>query len=84
MTAVALELDQMLARLKPEAAEKLEMRVREVLSAVSEAERALPTLEEMKRRMPEYADLIGCWRTCCFMTGPWSLEIPRSFDGCMA
>ena len=70
MTAVALELDQMLARLKPEAAEKLEMRVREVLSAVSEAERALPTLEEMKRQMPEYADLIGCWADVEFELPP--------------
>ena len=75
MTAVALELDQMLARLKPEAAEKLEMRVREVLSAVSEAERALPTLEEMKRRMPEYADLIGCWANVEFELPP---ELPLS------
>ena len=75
MTAVALELDQMLARLKPEAAQKLEMRVREVLSAVSEAERAMPTLEEMKRRMPEYADLIGCWANVEFELPP---ELPLS------
>ena len=75
MTAVALELDQMLACLKPEAAEKLETRVREVLSAVAEAERALPTLEEMKRRMPEYADLIGCWADVEFELPP---ELPLS------
>ena len=75
MTAVALELDQMLARLKPEAAEKLEMRVREVLSAVSVDERALPSLEEMKRRMPEYADLIGCWANVEFELPP---ELPFS------
>ena len=75
MTAVALELDQMLARLKPEAAQKLEMRVRKVLSAVSVAERVLPTLEEMKRRMPEYADLIGCWADVEFELPP---ELPLS------
>ena len=63
----------MLARLKPEAAEKLEMRVRKVLSEVSKAERALPTLEEMKRRMPEYADLIGCWANVEFELPP---ELP--------
>ena len=51
------------------------MRVREVLSAVSEAERALPTLEEMKRRMPEYADLIGCWANVEFELPP---ELPLS------
>ena len=75
MTAVAFELDQMLACLKPEAAEKLETRVREVLSAVSVAERVLPTLEEMKRRMPEYADLIGCWANVEFELPP---ELPLS------
>lgn len=61
MSAVAMELEEILTRLKPEAAEKLEMQVREALSSVAEIDKVLPTLEEMKRRMPEFADLIGCW-----------------------
>ena len=61
MSAVVIEREEMLTRLKPEAAEKLEMQVREALSSVAETDKVLPTLEEMKRRMPEFADLIGCW-----------------------
>ena len=59
MTAVALELEQIMSRLKPEAAERLEARVRKEMALV-ERQGELPTLEEMKRRKPEFADLIGC------------------------
>ena len=73
MSAVAMELEEMLTRLKPEAAEKLEMQVREALSSVAETDKVLPTLEEMKRRMPEFADLIGCWADVEFELPP---ELP--------
>lgn len=72
MTAVALELEQIMSRLKPEAAERLETTVRGILASVEEE---LPTLEEMKRRMPEYADLIGCWADVEFELPP---ELPLS------
>ena len=55
---IALELERSLERLAPEKARLLESRVREVIAKV-ESEKELPTLEEMKRRMPEFADLIG-------------------------
>ncbi len=73
MSAVVMELEEMLTRLKPEAAEKLEMQVREALSSVADADKILPTLEEMKRRMPEFADLIGCWADVEFDLPP---ELP--------
>ena len=73
MSAVVMELEEMLTRLKPEAAEKLEMQVREALSSVAETDKVLPTLEEMKRRMPEFADLIGCWADVEFELPP---ELP--------
>ena len=73
MSAVAMEVEEMLTRLKPEAAEKLEMQVREALSSVAETDKVLPTLEEMKRRMPEFADLIGCWADVEFELPP---ELP--------
>ncbi|MGL4401884.1 MAG: hypothetical protein ACRCXD_18640 [Luteolibacter sp.] len=60
MTTIALELERTLERLEPEKARVLESRVREAISEV-ENEKELPTLEEMKRRMPEFADIIGCW-----------------------
>ena len=75
MSAVAMELEEMLTRLKPEAAEKLEMQVREALSSVAETDKVLPTLEEMKRRMPEFADLIGCWADVEFEL-PAELPLP--------
>lgn len=58
MTTIALELERTLARLAPEKARVLESKVREVISEVAE-EKPLPTIEEMKRRMPEFADVIG-------------------------
>ena len=61
MSAIAEELERVLARLKPEAAEKLETRVREAISSVSETEKELPTLEEIKQRVPDIAHLIGAW-----------------------
>ena len=73
MSAVVMELEEMLTRLKPEAAKKLEMQVREALSSVAETDKMLPTLEEMKRRMPEFADLIGCWADVEFELPP---ELP--------
>jgi superfamily II RNA helicase len=60
VTTIALELERTLERLAPEKARVLESRVREAISEV-EKEKELPTLEEMKRRMPEFADIIGCW-----------------------
>jgi hypothetical protein len=55
---IALELERTLARLGPEKARVLESRVRKVISEVA-GEKSLPTIEEMKRRMPEFADVIG-------------------------
>ena len=73
MSAVAVELERMLSRLKPDAAEKLEMQVREALSSVADADKVLPTLDELKLRMPEFADLIGCWADLEFDLPP---ELP--------
>ena len=61
MTVVVMELEEMLTRLRPEAAEKLEMQVREALSSVAETDNVLPTLEEIKLRVPDIAHLIGAW-----------------------
>ena len=69
VTTIALELERSLGRLAPEKARILESRVREVIAEV-ESEKELPTLEEMKRRMPEFADLIGSWADVEF-------EIPK-------
>ena len=60
VTTIALELERTLERLAPEKARVLESRVREAISAVEE-EKELPTLEEIKRRRPDLADIIGCW-----------------------
>ena len=69
VTTITLELERSLERLAPEKARILESRVREVIAEV-ESEKELPTLEEMKRRMPEFADLIGSWADLEF-------EIPK-------
>jgi hypothetical protein len=53
-----MELERTLERLAPDKARVLESKVREVISEVAE-EKPLPTIEEMKRRMPEFADVIG-------------------------
>jgi hypothetical protein len=58
VTAIALELKRTLERLDPEKARVLESKVRKAISEVFEEE-PLPTIEEMKRRMPEFADVIG-------------------------
>lgn len=58
VSTIAMELDRTLERLAPEKARVLESRVREVISEV-EGTKAPPSLEEMKRRMPEFADVIG-------------------------
>jgi hypothetical protein len=59
VTAIATELERTLERLEPEKARVLESRVRE---AISEAEdrKEPPSIEEMKRRRPDLADIIGC------------------------
>lgn len=59
VTTIALELERTLKRLEPEKARVLESRVRAAISEVADA-KAPPSLEEMKRRMPEFADVIGC------------------------
>jgi hypothetical protein len=58
VTTIALELERALERLEPEKAKVLESKVREAISLVAE-EKHLPTIEEMKRRMPEFAEVIG-------------------------
>ena len=73
MSAIAIELDRILESLEPEAAQNLETRVREAISSVTGSEEPLPTLEEMKRRMPKFADLIGCWADVEFDLPP---ELP--------
>lgn len=60
VTAIAQELERTLKRLGPEKARVLESKVREVISEVAE-EKELPTLDEIKRRRPDLADIIGCW-----------------------
>jgi hypothetical protein len=60
VTTIALELERTLERLAPEKARVLESRVPAAISEM-EKEKELPTLEEMKRRMPEFAHLIGAW-----------------------
>jgi hypothetical protein len=74
VTTIALELERSLERLAPEKARILESRVREVISEV-ESEKELPTLEEMKRRMPEFSDLIGSWADVEFEI-PEDLPLP--------
>ncbi len=58
VTTIALELERTLERLAPEKARVLESKVRVAISEVADA-KAPPSLEEMKRRMPEFADVIG-------------------------
>ena len=58
VTTIALELEQTLERLEPEKAKVLESKVREAISEV-EKEEDLPTLEEIKRRRPDLAHIIG-------------------------
>jgi hypothetical protein len=77
MMAIVEELERILTRLKPEAAERLETQVRGILFSVSDAEAVLPTLEEMKRRRPEFADLIGSLADVEFELSP---ERPLSPD----
>jgi hypothetical protein len=60
MTAVAMELERVLGSLTSEAARKLESRVHEEIALVK-PEDTMPSLEELKRRFPEFADVIGCW-----------------------
>lgn len=74
MTTIALELEQTLGRLAPEKARVLESKVREAISEVAE-ENPLPTIEEMKRRMPEFADVIGSLGDAEFDLPP---ELPLS------
>jgi superfamily II RNA helicase len=72
MTASATELERTLERLEPEKARALESRVREAISEMVE-EKELPSLEEMKRRRPDLADIIGCWADLEFEESP---ELP--------
>ena len=58
VSTIAMELERTLERLAPEKARVLESRVREVISEVV-SEKQQPSLEEMKLRMPEFADIIG-------------------------
>ena len=74
VTTITLELERSLERLAPEKARILESRVREVISEM-ESEKEMPTLEEMKRRMPEFADLIGSWADVEFEI-PEDLPLP--------
>ena len=60
VTTIALELERTLERLEPEKAKVLESKVREAISEV-EKEEDLPTLEEIKRRRPDLALIIGAW-----------------------
>jgi len=75
VSGIALELERVLERLDPETAQTLESRVREAISLVTESKAPLPTLEEMKLRMPEFADVIGCWKDLEFDLPP---ELPLS------
>ena len=59
VSTIAMELDQLLNRLDTRTAESLERRVREAMSRVANRDGETPTLEEMKRRRPEFAGLIG-------------------------
>jgi hypothetical protein len=72
MTAVAMELERVLGSLTSEAARKLESRVREEIALVK-PEDEMPSLEEIKRRCPEFADMIGCWADVEFELPP---ELP--------
>ena len=74
MTTIALELELTLARLEPEKARVLESKVRKVICEVAE-EKPLPTIEEMKLRMPEFADVIGSLGDAEFELPP---ELPLS------
>ena len=58
VTTIALELERTLKRLEPEKARVLESKVREAISEVAEEKEPL-TLEEIKRRRPDLADIIG-------------------------
>jgi hypothetical protein len=58
--AIAEELKRTLERLEPEKARVLETKVREAISEVAD-EKPLPTIEEIKRRRPDLADVIGLW-----------------------
>jgi len=71
VTAIATELERTLERLEPEKAKALESRVREALSEAA-GEEELPSIEELKRRMPEFADIIGCWADIEFELPPES------------
>ena len=58
VTTIALELERTLKRLEPEKARVLESKVREAISEVAEEKEPL-TLEEIKRRRPDLAGIIG-------------------------
>ena len=68
-----MELERVLEHLDPVAAQTLETRVREAISLVTEPKEPLPTLEEMKLRRPDLADIIGCWADLEFELPP---ELP--------
>lgn len=70
MSGITQELERVLEHLNPEAAQTLETRVREAISSVTVPEAPLPTLEEMKLRMPKFADVIGCWKDLEFDLPP--------------
>jgi len=74
VSGIALELERVLEHLDPETAQTLETRVREAISLVTES-KAPPTLEEIKRRRPDLADIIGCWADMEFELPP---ELPLS------
>jgi hypothetical protein len=73
MSGITQELERVLEHLNPEAAQTLETRVREAISSVTVPEAPLPTLEELKRRRPDLADIIGCWADLEFELPP---ELP--------
>jgi hypothetical protein len=74
MAEVMMELERMLAGLTSAAAKKLESRVREEIALVK-PEDEMPSLEKIKRRCPEFADVIGCWADVEFELPP---ELPMS------
>jgi len=74
VSGIALELERVLERLDLETAQALETRVREAISSAV-APQNPPTLEEIKRRRPDLADIIGCWADLEFELPP---ELPLS------
>jgi|GEM_PF-1984605 len=72
VTAITTELERTLERLEPEKARVLESRVREAISEAEDRKEPL-SIEEMKRRRPDLADIIGCWADMEFELPP---ELP--------